>query len=199
MGRRAAAALIALVAWTGLAVQFSAIHGRTGSAAAALWGMLRYFTITTNLAAALLFAAIAAGFAVPPRLLAGLALAMGLVGIVYQLLLRGLLDLSGGDALADLLLHWVTPVAVPLFWLAAGRKGALAARDPLLWTLYPAAYLAYALGRGLSDGLYPYPFMDIGRLGWARTGANILALGTGFLAAGYALVRLDARLAGTAR
>lgn len=194
--QRAAAAAIALAAWIGLAVQFDATSARLGAMGAALWAMLRYFTITTNLLAALPLTGIAAGRAAfaAPRLLAGIALAMAMVGIVYRLLLRGLLDLSGGDAVADRLLHVVTPAAIPLFWLAFARKGALARTDPLLWLLYPAAYWLYALARGLADGRYAYPFLDAAVLGWGRTCANGFALGLGFVLAGYALVELDARL-----
>ena len=57
----AAAALIALTAWVGLAVQFAAVLGRTASPAAALWVMLAYFTVTTNLLIAVLFTGVAAG------------------------------------------------------------------------------------------------------------------------------------------
>jgi hypothetical protein len=35
-----------------------------------------------------------------------------LVGIVYWLLLRGLLELSGGALMADALLHTVVPILV---------------------------------------------------------------------------------------
>ncbi len=193
---RAAAALIALTAWVGLAVQFHALLGRTASPAAALWEMLAYFTVTTNLLVAILLTGVAVGrptFAAP-RLAAGVTLAILLVGVIYHLLLNGLRELSGGDVLADRLLHSVTPAITPLYWLAFVRKGTLTRRDPLLWAIYPLAYFGYALARGAAAGRYAYPFLNMRDLGWPRTGANALMIALGFLAVSYALVWLDHRL-----
>ena len=50
---RIAAAIVALVAWTGIAVQFQATHANTDSVAEALWILFRYFTILTNFIVAL--------------------------------------------------------------------------------------------------------------------------------------------------
>lgn len=51
---RIMAALIALVAWTGLFAQFGAVYGRTCSVAATVWGMAAYFTVLTNLLVAVI-------------------------------------------------------------------------------------------------------------------------------------------------
>lgn len=194
--RRTAAAFIALVAWAGLVIQFDAVLGRTESWAGAAWVMVAYFTVVTNLVVAVTFTGIAAGLATfaSPRLAAGLSLSILLVGCVYHLLLRGLLELSGGDLTADWILHTVTPVLVSLYWILSVRKGALTRRDPLLWSLYPLVYLVYALGRGAIEGRYAYPFIDVRALGWPATLVNAVVIALGFLAAGYALVWLDRRL-----
>lgn len=198
---RCAAALIAFAAWAGLAIQWQASMAVTGSAGAALWAMLRYFTILTNLLVAIHFTAVAAGSrrAARPFPLGGTTLAILLVGIVYFLLLRGLLELSAGAKLADLLLHMVTPALVPLWWLAFAPRGGLRMRDPLLWALLPLAYFPYALLRAASDGRYPYPFVDVAALGWSRVLLNAIAIAAGFILAGWLLVRLDRTLAGLTR
>ena len=199
--RRSCAAAIALTAVVGLIVQFVSVLEQNGSFAANLWVLARYFTILANVLVAVVFGGIArdaSGWG-SPRLLAGAVFAIILVGVIYMLLLRGLLDLSGGAWLADVVLHMVTPVLAPLYWLAFARKGALAYRDPLLWGLFPAAYVSYALARGAIDGNYAYPFIDAGRIGWAQTGINCLLIGTGFIAAGCAFVWLDHALAGAGR
>lgn len=198
---RIVAALISLVAWTGLAVQFGAVFGRTGSVAQTVWGMAAYFTVLTNLLVGITFAGIAAGASafMAPALSAGTALAIASVGVIYVTLLRGLLALSGGDAFADLILHWVTPVLVPLFWWAFVPKGALRLQDPLIWALYPFSYLAYALIRGTMGGRYAYPFIDVTQVGWGQTGINVAMIGSAFLIAGYALVGLDHRVGRSAR
>jgi hypothetical protein len=187
---RAGAAVVALVACWGLAVQAVATFDIAGSVAASVWVLFGYFTIITNVLVALLFTAIGAGWRAPPRLVAGLALCIALVGVVYALLLHGL-ELAGSSPLANVLLHMATPALVPLFWLAYVRKGTLAWRDPLFWGIYPLAYFVYALARGAVSGRYAYPFMNVGALGGMRVGMNVVAIGAGFLLAGWAMVALD--------
>lgn len=188
------AALIALTAWAGLAVQLQASIGLSGSVGGALSEMLRYFTVLTNLLVAMTFSAAALGRRVSAFTLGGVTLAILLVGVVFALLLNGLVELSGGALLADLLMHRVTPLFVPLWWLAFARKGRLKRRDPFVWMLYPLAYFAYALARAGLDGRYPYPFMNVGRIGWLQTGLNAVEIAAGFLLAGLLLVALDRRL-----
>lgn len=193
---RVAAALIAATAWTGLAIQLVLLC-RTHTLPAALGVMFAYFTITTNTLVAVVFSALALGRATPlraPSLIAGTALSILLVGVVVVLLLRGLLELSGGSALVDRLLHVATPVAVPLFWLAWTPKGTLRLRDPLLWAVYPLAYLAFALVRGASTGQYSYPFLNVAQLGPARVTSTAVLIALGFILTGYAVVWLDHRL-----
>ena len=190
---RAVAGTIALIAWVGLAVQFSAVIGQNGSLFETIWVLLRYFTITTNLLAAVVLTGIALGkhaFS-SPTLLGGLTMAMVFVGLIYVLFLRGLLELSGGAKLADFTLHYVDPVFVFLFWLVFAPKGALRNSYPLLWVIYPLAYGAYALTRGAVDGKYAYPFIDVAQIGWLQAATNILLMALSFLAAGFAMVWLD--------
>ena len=191
---RISAALVALAAWAGLAIQFNATFSSTASVTDTLWILLRYFTVLTNLVVALTFTALALGRRISPFWLGGVTLAIVLVGIVYMLLLRGLLELSGGALLADTILHKVVPVLVPLYWLAFAPKGRLNWRDPLLWMLYPLAYFAYAMVRGMSEGRYAYHFIDVGTHGLSPVVLNAAAIAACFVVAGLALVALDSLL-----
>jgi hypothetical protein len=188
---RIAALIVAMTIWVGLAVQFVASVGLAASAGAALWMMLLYFTILANLASALLFTAMVAGSSASARLIGGVTLAMLLVGIVYHLLLSGLLSLSGGAALADVLLHTVAPILVPSWWLVFAPKGGLTMRDPPIWAVFPLAYFVYGLARGGRGGHYPYPFMNLDKLGWGHTLLNACVIAIAFMLAGYALVGID--------
>lgn len=194
---RMTAALVAMVALVGLAVQFEAVLARQGSVAVTAWSLLRYFTIVANLLVAATFTGVALGWkrAARPSVLGGVTLAIVFVGVIYGLLLNGLLELSGGDEFADLVLHKVVPVLVPIWWLTFALKGGLDRRDPWLWALLPLVYFGYGLTRGALDGVYPYPFMDLAKLGWMKTLAHAVVMAAGFLAAGFGLVWLDGRMA----
>jgi hypothetical protein len=190
---RVTAGFIALIAFGGLVVQFCATLSQTGSILQSLWTILFYFTVLTNLLVAIVMAGIA--FDRPAfrcaSLVGGTTLAILLVGVIYSLLLRGLLHLSGGAKVADFIMHYVVPVLVPLYWLAFVPKGRLKRRDPFLWCLYPLGYLGYALVRGAAAGKYPYPFLDVAKLGWPATLLNAAAIAIGFVIAAWALFGLN--------
>jgi hypothetical protein len=193
---RVAATCIAAIAWTGLAVQCMVVYQDNPSVLLTLWILFAFFTITTNLLVAVVFTGIAADRAVlrSAWVVAGTMLSILLVGIIYALLLHGLTELSGGSAVANVLVHMVTPVVVPLFWICFVDKGGLTWRHPLLWAIYPLAYLAYGLTRGAATGKYPYPFMNVLSLGWEKTLVNVFWIAVAFMLSGFATVWIDHRL-----
>jgi hypothetical protein len=67
------------------------------------------------------------------------------------------------------MLHTVIPVLYAVYWLGFAPKAGLAYRVVPLWLTYPLVYCGYALLRGEVDGIYPYPFLDVGRRGWFRS------------------------------
>lgn len=188
---RAAAAIVAIVCWAGLAIQFAATFSGAHDAATTVWILARFFTVLTNLFVAIAMTAVAIDRPVSAQILGGLTLAIILVGVVYMTLLRELLHLSGGAMLADTLLHKVSPIAMALWWLLFAPKARLKYNAPIWWAAYPLAYFAYALVRGHYEGRYPYPFIDVGKLGWLQTAINAGGIALGFILAGSALVWFD--------
>lgn len=189
------AACIATAAWVGLIVQYADLH-RANSAVTSLWIMFGFFTILTNVIVGVVFSSIAIGRGVlrSEWIVGGTMLSILLVGVVNALLLWGQLELSGGSALVDKLLHVVTPACALLFWIFFARKGGLVWRDPLLWAIYPLAYLVYGIGRGLATGKYAYPFLNVLMLGWSRTALNAFYIAVAFMVCGYAMVWIDRRI-----
>lgn len=182
------AALIAVIAWAALGIQFHATFSANGSVPETIWILLRFFTIITNLLVAIIMTAVTIDRRVSPFLQAGAALAIGLVGVVYMTLLRGLVHLEGPALLADTLLHYVVPIAMVLYWLVIAPKLGLRWHHPLLWSAYPLAYFGYAIVRGSIDGRYPYPFMDVTKLGPGQTAFNALGLAAAFVISGLLMV-----------
>lgn len=193
---RLLALLVCLSACVGIGLEWVTLIQHGVSILTSAWILIGYFTILTNGFVAVIFGAMAVyGKSFDhPRLVAGTVLAMILVGVVYALLLQGLRALSGTTALANFLLHVLTPVLVVIFWFLAIRKGALTWRDPLLWVLYPWGYFLYALIRGSVQGRYAYPFIDVSANGWVQVVINAVVIALGFVAAGEALVWIDRKL-----
>ncbi len=196
---RLAAVLIALAAWLGLTLQYVATSSNEGSALRALWILADYFTILTNLAIAAVFTGIVLARRRDARLLAGLTLAILLVGIVYAILLRPTDHPHGIARVANSIMHIVTPILVSLFWLAFVRKGVLRSYDPFVFVAFPLAYLFYALARGAAEGRYPYPFLNVAKIGLQRALENAGMIGLGFVLAGYLLLAFDWLLSRRAR
>lgn len=173
------AALIAVLAAGSVLALF--IHnldtGRYRTASEATWAMARFFTILTNLAVALTFAAAAlrrTGIGAPWA--AALTLAIMLVGAVYHTLLSDITTFTGLGTWANQGLHSVVPVACLLWWIAFAPKRSLDFRDLPMFILWPCIYVAYALARGARDGVYPYPFMDLATKGPAEVALNLAGL-----------------------
>lgn len=188
------AAAIAAAAWIGLVVQFQVTYSKTASVPLTLSILLAFFTIITNVLVAIVFTLIAFRRRLPRHfdsIVAGTMLSIAMVGIVNAIFLWGALELSGGSALVDKLLHIATPILVPLFWIFCMRKGSLKFRHPVLWAIYPLLYLAYGMVRGSMTGQYAYPFLDAAKLGWRRTALTAFIIAIVFMACGYAVVLID--------
>jgi hypothetical protein len=202
MGGRIFAAVIAVAAWSGLIMQFFLSYSDCGSLVLSSWIMLAYFTVITNLLVAVVFSCVAIGCGGIAHVLgadwivAGTMLSIVLVGAVYVLLLRGTLEFSGGSVVVDKLLHYATPLLVPIFWIFFVHKGGLTWTDPLLWVIYPLAYTVYGLVRGLVTREFAYPFLDIVVLGWRRAALNAFLIAVGFMVCGFGIVWVDRWIGG---
>jgi hypothetical protein len=188
---RIAAAIIAIVCWAGLAIQFSASYANHVDLISTLWSLGRFFTILTNLLLAVTMTWVAVGGKPSVNFIGGVTLSILLVGIVYVTLLQGLHMLTGAHLLADTLLHKVSPALTALWWLLFAPRTKLRWSAALWWIAYPLAYLIYVLARGQFDHKYPYPFLDVARIGWIQTALNIGGIALGFMLAGFLLVWID--------
>jgi hypothetical protein len=189
--RKAAAAFVAIVCWAGLLIQYWATYGNQHQLLASLWVLARFFTILTNLIVALVMTWVAIGRRTSPELLGGLTLSIILVGLVYLSLLQGLHRLSGPAYIADILLHKASPVVMSIWWLLFAPRARLKWSAPPKWLFYPLIYFAYILARAQFDGRYPYPFLDVSRIGWLQTALNAGGIAFAFVIGGMVLVWFD--------
>ena len=171
------AAIAALLGWCALAlqlllsIQLTVANGQ--GAVAGVWAYIGYFTILTNVLVALALTADARGprgavsrFFTRPDVHTAIAMSIVIVAAIYNLMLRQLWQPHGWQIVADNTLHVLMPVLFLLYWWLAVPKATLRWPQVIVWQLYPAAYFAYVLARGAVDRWYPYPFLDVTKLGY---------------------------------
>lgn len=153
-----------------------------------IWVLLRYFTILTNIAVGLFFSVSAwRGRLLSYSLLCGLVSWISVVGVAYHILLSGVHNPVGILAMTNIVHHTLVPSAVVLFWFLYRPASTLAIIEPVKWTLFPAAYGAYAITRGIIGGTFPYFYMDPGVVGWGGVVASQIQFFLLFLGLGLAL------------
>lgn len=121
-----------------------------------------------------------------------------LVGVFYHFLLAGLWAPQGWAKLADVSLHYLTPILYVVWWIAFQPKGALRFADIPVMLLPVAAWLGWAMLRGAVIGEYPYPILEADKLGYATVALNCLIVLIALIAL-YALVVLADRILGRRR
>ncbi|MCX4981773.1 Pr6Pr family membrane protein [Streptomyces sp. NBC_00572] len=194
--------VIALSAATGLVIECVHVN---------VLVVLSFFTIWSNILVAL---ALGAGAVrawnrrppLPALWTGGVLLCITVVGLVFHLVLDNpaspfnqaaeIARLTGAKAVANQLLHTVTPIGTALDFLLLTAPGALRWRHAAQWLAIPGLYFAFALIRGalLSPGTptrYTYPFVDVTAHGYPAVLTNAVVLGAAFYALGLAIVGLD--------
>ncbi|MEV7567146.1 Pr6Pr family membrane protein [Streptomyces tanashiensis] len=194
--------LIALAAATGLVIE--CVHGN-------VLVVLSFFTIWSNILIAVVLGlgAVRAWTRRPPLpalWTGGALLCVSVVGLVFHLVLDNeasefnqaaeIARLTGAKAVANQLLHTVTPIGAALDFLLLTAPGALRWRHAAQWLAAPGLYLAFALVRGAlispdAPTRYTYPFLDVTVHGYAGVLTNAVVLGAAFFALGLAIVGLD--------
>jgi len=176
------------LSWFAILTQFVLmILNREVSLAESIIRFFSYFTITTNLLVAIYFTSIVfpkkTGWRNSLRLGGGataITTYILIVGIIYQALLKDLWQPTGLHLLVNQLLHGIIPLYMLAYWIATIRYQNLGWKSVYSWLLYPIAYLLFALSRGYVSNFYPYPFLDMKKIGLLQTAINIglIALGT---------------------
>jgi len=129
-----------------------------------------FFTIQSNLIVGVTTALLAlkpsrSGIVFATARLTGVV-AITVTGIVYHVALGNLLDLQGWDQLGNQLVHTVVPVLAVAGWLMFGPRELTSARA-VRWSLvFPVCWLAFTLIRGAMVNWYPYPFIDVTKIGY---------------------------------
>jgi len=151
--------IIALIAWTALALQFYLILQSTGetgySNLKTISNFFSYFTILSNLLVAVCLSSallspgsgLGSFFSKVP-VQSAIAVYIFIAGLVYNLVLRGLFTLTGLIWVVDNFLHVVVPLLYVIYWLVFTPKRILQWKSILPWLIFPIFYLVYSLVGG---------------------------------------------------
>lgn len=153
----------------------------------ALAFLLTFFTVLTNLMMALCYVAAATRWSwldwwnrpFARGLTAG---SIAMVSVYYIFFLSGLESFTGIDNVLNIYMHYVAPWLFVLWWLLTPEHGSLRFADIPRMLLYPLIYLVVVMVRGALVHEYPYPILNVDRLGYGQVAIGCLGMLAGFVA-----------------
>ena len=141
---------------------------------------LSYFTIQSNLFVLGTSIALALDPRRDGRLFRVLRLdaLLGIVitGLVYWTLLAPIVDLEGLPLVAGMGFHLVSPVLAVVAWLVVGPRPRVDWSTVGWAFVWPLAWVAYTFVHGAVTGWYPYPFLDVGAIGYGSALLSVAAV-----------------------
>lgn len=197
--------VLVLITWLGIVLQQYILIDNTPENGMTPWQavgrFLLFFTVLTNLLVAICYTSILVApasalgrFFSKASSLAAVTLYIFIVGLVYNIVLRGIVKLEGWAIVANEIQHVVVPLLVIIYWIFFAKKAGLHRKLTIYWLIYPAAYLVYALLRGAMGNIYPYPFIDLNKLSYSQVGLNVILMLAAFLGFGMLIIAISPRL-----
>ncbi|MEO6894207.1 MAG: Pr6Pr family membrane protein [Ginsengibacter sp.] len=168
--------IIALLGWFALISQFIInINSQVAPTPELIIRYFSYFTILTNLLVAICSTSLLlkptskwGNFFSTQKTLTAITVYIVMVGLIYNLVLRFIWNPQGLQRVVDELLHSVIPLLFLFLWIFLVKKRFLKWNAFFPWLIYPLIYLLFILIRGAFSGFYPYPFIDVGNLGYSQ-------------------------------
>lgn len=157
-----------------------------------------FFTITTNTivflcTAILLFGgkSMANAFFRKCTTITAITVYILIVGIVFNLLLRSITDLKGHHRIVSEIFHAVVPILFFFYWLFFVSPEKISFKVILYWLVYPILYMIYTIFHGFLSSFYPYPFIDVTKLGLKTALVNGLFVLISFIILSLILVSIS--------
>lgn len=95
---------------------------------------------------------------------------------IYHVVLSSFAAFEGLAAVSNIALHYVVPIFAIVGWIAFGPRDRLSATTLLWAAIWPVAYMIYTFLHGAATGFYPYPFVNVDRLGIGSVLLNAVAV-----------------------
>ncbi|MDP3392609.1 Pr6Pr family membrane protein [Sediminibacterium sp.] len=142
-----------------------------------------YFTILSNLIVFAYFISKALsaelgenGFWTKPETSTAVTVYITVVGLVYHIVLSKIHNPQGLAKIADHGLHSFTPLVTLLYWFVFVSSKKVNYNSIPYWLLYPAFYFVYTIIHGALTQFYPYPFLDVNKIGLLQSFLNCLVV-----------------------
>ncbi len=187
-----------------LAVTKESGAGSFESTPARIVNFFSFFTVQSNILVAVTTGLLAQRLDRPSTVFRVLRLdailCITVTGVVFHLALASLQELTGWDAVADLLLHTLSPILCPVGWLLFGPRRKLDSRIVRLAVVAPVCWLSYALLYGAivedrhGNDYYAYPFMNVQVHGYAVALLRSAMVAALFLGLAFAALGIDRKL-----
>jgi hypothetical protein len=186
----------AVLGWFAIITQYSLMATNAGPhLVERTINFFSYFTIVSNIlvALALTLPWLAPGsragrFFMLPSVRTAIAAYIIIVAVVYHTMLSRLYHPQGLRLACDIILHYVMPPLFVLDWALFVDKRDLSWKLPLHSFALPVVYLIWTALHGAVAGFYPYPFLNVNRIGYEQSLVNIGWLILGFVGLVLALV-----------
>lgn len=147
----------------------------------ALGAFFIYYTIITNIILVLIYLSELTEWGwlewfrkldITGMMVANMLLVMSFV----HFFLRGLTQLSGLFLVCDVLLHYVAPIIYIVWWVAGVRHGPLVIRRVPIMLAPTFVYFLIAMARGAWTHEYPYPILNVVKLGYGPVLLNAVLM-----------------------
>lgn len=141
---------------------------------------LSFFTIWSNIVVAI----VAGYFVYQPRAASprfqtiwlSALLMISVTGLIYHLALADLVDTQGAAAVSNACNHILTPLAFVLAWLIVGPRGWISLKLIMASFILPLSWILLTLIRGAIVDAYPYPFVNVVKLGYGPVFMNLVVI-----------------------
>lgn len=118
------------------------------------------------------------------------------VGLIYNAVLRFIWAPEGLQRVVDEMLHLVNPLLFILYWGIFSTHLKLKWTSFLPWLIYPLLYTAFIFARAQWSHFYPYPFLDVDKIGGKATLFNCLFVTAVFVITSLAFIGIGNLIAG---
>jgi hypothetical protein len=195
---------LALIAWFGLVLRFILSFQEGGFHA--MFISLNYFTILSNL----LLASVVTALAFNPRrdgpkfrwLRLGALVQIAITGIIFITVLAPLYTPEttpkGWEAVTNYCVHYIVPSMSVVGWLIFGPRRRITVPVVFSVLIIPVIWIIYTLIHGVieprafTDGVsYPYPFINVDKLGYLQVGINTVMIAIFGLIIGFIFMGLE--------